>query len=231
VEVSAQETTRLGGLGPAVSRLGLGCWAFGGHGWGRVDDSESIEAIRFALDAGCNLYDTADVYGFGHSETLLRRALGGKRRSVVIATKGGVRWEPSGRTWRETSGSYLRHAVEASLQRLSLESIPLYYVHWPDQRTPIEETIAALCDLQKEGKVLSIGVSNFNEAQLGEALTCARVAAVQVQYSLFERSAASAVESLCRAHDITMVGWGSLADGLLTGKFRAELRRSRTTTS
>ena len=124
---------------PLAARMGMGCWAVGGHGWGKVIDKESIGAIRHAFDRGITFYDTADVYGLGKSEEILRQALGKKLNSVFIASKGGVRWDESGKIWNDNSPKYLKFAVEGSLRRLGIERIPLYYIHKLDYKTPITE--------------------------------------------------------------------------------------------
>ena len=213
------EFVRLSANGPYVTRLGMGCWTAGGHGWGKVKDSESIGAIRHAFERGVTFFDTADVYGLGKSERILRQALGADLASVVIASKGGVRWDEFGKVWNDSSPEYLQYAVEASLRRLDLERIPLYYLHNPDSRTPIPEAIGALAMLRDQGKIAEIGVSNVSVSQLEEALTVAPIRAVQVQFSLLQQARGDELASVCRRNDIKLVSWGALADGLLTGKF------------
>jgi len=208
--------------GPRVSRMGMGCWAVGGHGWGKIDDAESIAAIRHAFDRGVTFFDTADTYGLGKSETMLREALGKGLRSVLVASKGGVRWDESGRVWNDASPEYLEQAIDASLRRLGLERIPLYYIHKLDGKTPIPEIIGCLSRLGKRGKIGEIGVSHFSVAQLEEALSIAPIRAVQVRLNLLERESGDEWTSMCKTHDIKLVTWGALADGLLTGKFQAE---------
>lgn len=220
------ESMTLGHEGPAISRLGMGCWAVGGHGWGKVNDEDSIRAVRCALENGITFFDTADAYGLGKSETLLARAFGSSRNNVVIASKGGVRWGESGKIWSDISPAYLRSAVENSLKRLKLDCIPLYYIHKPDGVTPICESVALLERMREEGKIGAIGVANFSADQLAEALQVAPVSAVQARLNVFDRSACNDLLSLCTRHDITLVAWGALADGLLTGKFTGNSRFS-----
>ncbi len=129
------ETMQIGQSGITISRLGMGCWAIGGHGWGTVNDEDSIQAVRYALDNGITFYDTADAYGLGKSERLLTDTLGEYRKKVVIATKGGIRWNENGKVYADISPLYLRQAVEKSLRRLKLDCIPLYYIHKPDELT------------------------------------------------------------------------------------------------
>jgi aryl-alcohol dehydrogenase-like predicted oxidoreductase len=205
--------------GPLVSRMGLGCWAAGGHGWGEIKDDESIAAIRHAFESGVTFFDTADCYGFGKSEKILQQALGENLNSVFVASKGGVRWNESGDVWNDSSPEYLRSAVAASLRRLRLERIPLYYLHKPDNKTPILETMNALMKLREEGKIGEIGVANFSALQLTEALTGAPIRAVQVQLNVLQRLYGEQLASLCIRHKVKLVAWGALADGLLTGKF------------
>lgn len=214
------ETMRLGNTEANISRLGMGCWAIGGHSWGKVRDEDSIRAIRFALENGVTFFDTADTYGLGKSETLLADVLGSSRNDVVIASKGGVRWNESGSVWSDISPSYLRQAAENSLRCLKLDCIPLYYIHKPDDVTPVQESVAALERLREEGKIGAIGVANFTADQLLQALQVAPISAVQVRFNIFDRDANKNLLSICREHDITLVSWGALADGLLTGKFK-----------
>jgi myo-inositol catabolism protein IolS len=205
---------------PVISRLGMGCWAVGGHGWGKVKDDESIDAIRFAFEQGVTFFDTADVYGLGKSEKMLRQALGKNLNVAFVATKGGVRWDESGKVWNDSSPEYLQFAVEASLQRLGIEQIPLYYIHKIDDKTPISEIMGTLLRIREAGKIGEIGVSNFNAPQLAEALMIAPVRAVQVRFNLLQREQGEELERLCRQYKVKIVTWGSLADGLLTGKFK-----------
>lgn len=218
--MSALEKMRLGDTGTDITRLGMGCWAIGGHGWGNVKNEDSILAIRCALEKGVTFFDTADVYGLGKSETLLAEVLGSSRDQVVIASKGGVRWNESGSVWIDISPSYLRQAAENSLRRLKLDCIPLYYIHKPDGVTHIEESVAALERLREEGKIGAIGVANFTADQLSQALQVAPISAVQVRFNIFDREKLTSVLNTCREHQITLVAWGALADGLLTGKFK-----------
>lgn len=202
--------------------LGMGCWAIGGHGWGPADDTASLEAISCALDLGVDFFDTADCYGLGHSETLLSKALGAQRHEVFISTKGGVRWDDSGRVWKDNSPAYLRQALEASLRRLRLDSIPLYFVHWPDDKTPVEDVMEELQKMRHEGLVQAVGLSNFSAAELAEAQTCGPVEAVQVKVNLLDRKEFGALASSSGSAPTAVMAFGALAEGLLTGKFSPE---------
>ena len=217
--MNSLETMRLGQTGFSVSRLGMGCWAIGGHGWGKVNDAESIRAIRCALDNGVTFFDTADAYGLGKSEILLADTLGVYRKKVVIASKGGVRWDESGKVWSDISPYYLRLAVENSLTRLKLDCIPLYYIHKPDNITPMQDGIGALERMREEGKIGAIGVANFSVDQLLQAIAITKVAAIQVRLNIFDRDSIKTLLTTCEDNDVTLVAWGALADGLLTGKF------------
>ena len=219
--MTALEKMQLGKTGVEISRLGMGCWAIGGHGWGKVNDEDSIRAVRCALDNGVTFFDTADAYGLGKSETLLADVLGTSRKDVVIATKGGVRWNESGKVWTDISPGSLRQAVENSLRRLKLDCIPLYYIHKPDDVTPVQESVFALARLREEGKIGAIGVANFNADQILQALQAAPIDAVQVRYNVFDQDNSKQILSICRDYNITLVAWGALADGLLTGKFKS----------
>jgi aryl-alcohol dehydrogenase-like predicted oxidoreductase len=215
------ESIRIGEGGPRCTRMGMGCWAVGGHGWGKVDDDDSIRAIRRAFERGVNFFDTADCYGLGKSEKILRQALGRNIGSLLVASKGGVRWDDQGRVWNDSSPAYLRSAVEASLRRLGIERIPLYYLHKLDGRTPIPEIMGALSRFRAEGIIGEIGIANFTAAQAEEALGLAPVRAIQVRFNLMQRERGMELASLCRRSGALLVSWGSLADGLLTGKFHS----------
>ena len=211
------EYRQLGSQGPRVSALGFGCWAIGGHGYGEVDDATSTTAIQKALELGVNLFDTADVYGFGRSEQVLSAALGDARHDVVIATKFGVAWDEAGNIWKDSSPARAVTALEASLRRLRVERIPLYQVHWSDGRTPLEETLAALERQRDAGKIEFIGLSNFASSQFTAAGN-ALVASCQYEYNVVQRSHASDIKS-CQKAGIGILVYGVLARGLLSGKF------------
>jgi aryl-alcohol dehydrogenase-like predicted oxidoreductase len=203
-------------LGPFdVSVVGLGCNNFGG----RLDLERTRAVVDAALDAGVNFFDTAAVYGNrGGSERFLGELLEGRRERVVLATKFGndMGDEAQARGSRE----YLRSAVDASLGRLRTDRIDLLYYHRPDGVTPISETIGAMAELVDEGKVVALGVSNFDVAQLDEAAEAGEIAALQNEYSLLEREAEGDVLPRCRELDVGFVPYFPLASGLLTGKYR-----------
>jgi aryl-alcohol dehydrogenase-like predicted oxidoreductase len=210
------ETRRIGSL--EVSLVGLGCNNFGG----RLDAAQSTAVIHAALDAGVTLLDTADVYGGTRSEEIIGDALLGRREGVVLATKFGMPLSEGG---GGAKPAYLRKAVENSLRRLKTDRIDLYQLHRPDPETPVGETLAALDDLVRAGKVREIGCSNFSAAQLGEAAAAARAGAawfvsVQNEYSLLARDAEREVLPAASAAGLAFLPYFPLASGLLSGKYR-----------
>jgi aryl-alcohol dehydrogenase-like predicted oxidoreductase len=210
------ETRRIASL--EVSLTGLGCNNFG---W-RIDEPASHRVVAAALDAGINFFDTADIYDQGRSEEFLGRALKGNRARAVIATKFGMKMEGIG---QGAKPAYVRRAAEASLERLEIDRIDLYQLHRPDPETPIADTLGALDDLVREGKVREIGCSNFTVEQLKEAekaaATGARFITVQNQYSLFHRDPEAGVLAECARQGLALLPYFPLANGLLTGKYRA----------
>lgn len=208
---------RIGSLD--VSVVGLGCNNFG---W-RIDADASAVVVKAALDAGVNFFDTADVYGEGRSEEYLGRALAGRRREAVIATKFGSRMDERRYGARP---EYIRQAVEDSLRRLRTDRIDLYQLHRPDPQTPIQDTLGALDELVRAGKVREIGCSNFTVSQLREAdqaaarMGTARMVSVQNEYSLLQREPEAGVLAYCVQHGIAFLPYFPLANGLLTGKYR-----------
>jgi len=208
-------------LGPSdeCSSLGMGCWAIGGHGWGDVNDSDSMEALRMAYDMGVSLFDTADCYGLGHSERLLSRAFDKRLSDLFVCTKGGVRWNQSGKVWADTHPHYLENALNSSLKRLNIESIPLYYIHKPDGCTPIEESMYFLEKARKAGKIRAIGLSNFSAQEIERACSISSIDVAQLRLNLLDWEELESLEKVCKTQSISIVTWGCLADGLLTGKF------------
>ncbi|HLY63874.1 MAG TPA: aldo/keto reductase [Terriglobia bacterium] len=216
------EYKRLGVTDLKVSRVGFGGWAIGGHGWGKVDDGDSIRAIRKAYDLGINFFDTADIYGFGHSEEILCEALGEDRRKVLIATKFGMKWDQSGAISRDASASRVVEALEGSLRRLRLDCVALYQIHWPDPNTPLEETMEALKKCKEAGKIKYIGCSNFTPDLITRAQQVHRLESVQAPYSVIDRSIEGELLSCCERFEMGVVAYNPLAQGLLSGKFGPE---------
>ncbi|PYV16467.1 MAG: general stress protein [Acidobacteria bacterium] len=213
------ERVRFGRTDFAVSRVGFGCAAIGGYDYGPTGDRESLAAIRRALELGVNFFDTSDVYGLGHSEEILAAGLGEDRNKVVVATKFGVKWDARGRTERDISPRYAAEAIEASLGRLKLERIPVYQVHWPDGKTPIGDTLAALKRFQEAGKIGCIGVCNFAPEQVREAQRASRIESLQLPYSLVEPERGEEVHSAVEEFDLAFLPYSPLGQGLLTGRY------------
>jgi len=211
-----------GSTGAEVSTLGLGCNNFGG----RLDREKTKAVVHAAFDTGITFIDTADVYGNGGgSETLLGTVLGDRRKDVILSTKFGLPMDHEGRL-RGGSRAYVMSAIEASLKRLRTDWIDVYYFHRPDPATPIEETLAALDDLIRQGKARFAGCSNFSEPQLAEALEIAaakRLApfvTAQDEYSLLSRGIENELLPAVERHGLALVPYFPLASGLLTGKYR-----------
>jgi len=212
------EYQNLGVSNLKISKLGFGCWAVGGS-WGNTDDKESIAAIRKAIELGINFFDTADVYGFGHSESLLSNALGKRRKDVIIATKVGLAWDEHGCLFRASTRNHILNAVDASLKRLKTDYIDLYQIHWPDTNTPFEITMEVMDSLVKSGRVRYVGVSNFNVKQIRECMKTRAIHSLQPPYNMLMRDVEKNLLSFCRRNAIGVVTYGTLAYGLLTGKF------------
>jgi aryl-alcohol dehydrogenase-like predicted oxidoreductase len=215
------ETIKIPGIDTPVSRIGLGTWAIGGWMWGGSDDARSIETIRGAVQSGINLIDTAPVYGFGHSEELVGKALEGIRDQVVIATKVALEW-PDEKVRRNASATRIRQEIEDSLRRLRTDRIDLYQVHWPDPLVPHEETAIELEKLRQEGKILAIGVSNYSTEQMDGFRKHAPLAAIQPPYNLFERTIEADVLPYAKQHGLTVLAYGALCRGLLSGRMHSD---------
>jgi aryl-alcohol dehydrogenase-like predicted oxidoreductase len=217
------EQIAIGASGLNVSRIGLGTWAIGGWMWGGADEAQSIATIRSAVEWGVTLIDTAPVYGFGHSEEIVGKALadGGLRHKVRIATKVGLAWK-DGAVFRDSRPARIRREVEHSLRRLRTDVIDLYQVHWPDLETPIAETARRLEDLRREGKIRAIGVSNYSPAQMNAFRAVAKLDAVQPPYNLFEREIEADVLPYAKRTGLTVLSYGALCRGLLSGRMGSE---------
>jgi aryl-alcohol dehydrogenase-like predicted oxidoreductase len=215
------ELISIGNSGLTTSRVGLGTWAIGGWMWGGTDEAQSIATIRAAVEQGITLIDTAPVYGFGRSEEIVGKALaGGLRHSVTIATKVGIAWR-DGEPYRDGRRQRIVREIEDSLRRLRTDVIDLYQVHWPDLQTPLEETALALEDLLQQGKIRAIGVSNFSPPQMESFRAIATLDAVQPPYNLFEREIEADVLPYAAASGLTVLSYGALCRGLLSGRMRA----------
>jgi aryl-alcohol dehydrogenase-like predicted oxidoreductase len=220
---------RLGQSDLRITPIGIGAWAIGGgsweFAWGPQDDEESINAIRAGLDRGINWIDTAAVYGLGHSETIVGRAIKRLRTRPYIFTKCSLVWDDSGNVSHNLQAASIRREAEASLMRLGLDSIDLYQIHWPawrggpesDSPGSIEEAVGALALLQREGKIRNIGVSNFNPKQMQRALNVAAITSLQPQYSLLSRDVESSILPFALEHQLGVIVYSPMASGLLTG--------------
>ena len=205
----------------------------GGYGWGQVAENELVDAVNAALDQGINFFDTADTYGLGQSERTLGKALGSRRKDAVIATKFGVRVE-NGRTFYNNSSRWIRQACEGSLTRLGTDHIDLYQVHYRDGVTPIAEVVDTLEQLCSEGKIRYFGLSNLRSGDIPQLESCkGKFLSFQNQYSLACRDFEQDILELSQKLDMTPMTWGSLGQGILTGKydenvtFGSDDRRSR----
>src|SRR6266699_3090298 len=193
MEKRLMDTKQLGTSGLYITPIGFGAWAIGGSGWefawGAQDDTDSIAAIREALDAGINWIDTAAVYGLGHSEEVVARALEGVRDRPYLFTKCSMVWDERRQIGHSLKAASIRRECEASLRRLKVDALDLYQVHWPMPDEEIEEGWATMAKLKGEGKVRNIGVSNFDVGQMQRALAIAPITSLQPRYSLIHREA------------------------------------------
>lgn len=218
----------IGGTGIAASAVGLGTWAIGGWMWGGTDESESIAAIRAGLDEGITLIDTAPAYGMGRAEQIVGKAIAGRRTEVVLATKCGLVWhtqrggfffEQAGKpVHRYLGADSIAYELEQSLRRLGTDYIDIYITHWQDPTTPIAETMEALEALKRAGKIRAIGASNVTPTDVEAYLAAGTLDCIQEQYSMLHRDIEADLIPLCLRHGISVLGYSSLALGLLTGK-------------
>ena len=217
------EQRRFGDSDLVCSALGFGTWELSVTNYGLFDWGEVNRAVNLAIDRGVTLVDTAEVYGPFHSELLLARALGSRRKDVVLVTKVGYAYTPDHRILgRDSKPATVLSATEGCLQRLGTDYIDLLLIHWPDPNTPIPETIGALEDLKKAGKVRHYGVSNYDVPMLTVAEQHGRLTAAQVGYNMFDRRMERQVLPFCREHKIGYMAYGSLAYGLLSGAMTAD---------
>lgn len=217
------EYTFLGKSNLKVSRLGFGCCPMGGHGWGEVDDREMISSVHSALELGVNLFDTADVYGLGHSEEVLGTALQGIREKAVIATKFGVRRKDS-ITYYDNSTQWMEQALDASLGRLNTDYIDLYQVHYRDGSTPIDEVIKFLEKQRDKGKIRYYGLSNVSLQDI-DGINKNHIPGLvtfQNEFSLANRTKEQDIRDLVKSCMLSVMTWGSLGQGILSGKYNMQ---------
>ena len=220
------QTRILGWTDLSLTTVGLGTWAIGGgdwaFSWGPQDDAQSIEAIHRALDLGVNWIDTAAVYGLGHSEEVVGRAIKGLPKPPLIATKCGLCWDKKKKVFGRLTRESVRAEAEASLKRLGVDVIDLYQIHWPDPEAQIEEAWSEMGELIKDGKIRYAGVSNFTVAQLKRLQTIHPVASLQPPYSMLKRGVEEELLPYCAQHKIGVICYSPMQKGLLTGKLTRE---------
>lgn len=211
-----------GRTGLNISAIGFGCWEIGGT-YGRIEEAAFQRAVATAINSGITCFDTAEAYGMGVSEEALARALGSRRNDVIIATKFGVGYEERPNR-RDSSRARVLASIDKSLQRLRTDHVDVYLVHWPDPLTPLNETLAALDDVVRQGKARYIGVSNFRLAQIEEAMRLRRIDVVQYAWNMFDRRMQTEIFPYCAAQQIGVMAYGSLAYGMLSGTFHAGMQ-------
>ncbi|TYB33903.1 MAG: aldo/keto reductase [Flexistipes sinusarabici] len=213
------ETTKIAKTDIEMSRVGLGTWAIGGWMWGGTDEKLSVETIHKALDSGVNMVDTAPVYGFGTSESIVGKALKeyGKRDKIVLATKAGLEWNDDG-VFRNSSKERLEKEIDDSLKRLQTDYIDIYQIHWPDKLVSFDETAEFLNKLVEKGKIRAIGVSNYSTEQMDEFRKTAPIHTSQPPYNMFERQIEDDILPYCLENNIVPITYGAICRGLLSGK-------------
>jgi aryl-alcohol dehydrogenase-like predicted oxidoreductase len=219
-------TRRLGNSDLQITPIGIGAWAMGGgdwaFSWGPQDDDQSIAAIHAALDAGVNWIDTAAVYGLGHSEEVVSKALAGRTHRPYVFTKCSLVWNERRQIGRSLKAASVRNELEASLRRLKVDVIDLYQMHWPDPEPEIEEGWQTLVQLKQEGKVRYIGVSNFNVAQMKRVQRIAPITSLQPPYNIVTSDIEKEALPYCREQGIGVIVYSPMKSGLLTGKMTRE---------
>ena len=204
-----------------LSCLGLGGEQLGGHGWGKVSDKQMVKSIHKALDMGVTLFDTAPIYGLGHSEEVLGKALGTARRNVIVATKVGLVWRKDKHfeKFTDSSPANIEREVDMSLKKLGSDYIDIYQIHWPDPNTPIEDTLLAMKKLKQSGKIRCIGCCNFSLELLREAVRYAEIRTLQIPYNLIDRKFESDLLPFCSENNIAVLAYSPIARGFLSGKY------------
>jgi aryl-alcohol dehydrogenase-like predicted oxidoreductase len=220
------QTRRLDNSDLEITPIGIGAWAMGGgdwaFSWGRQEDDKSMAAIHTALDAGVNWIDTAAVYGLGHSEEVVGKALAGRAHRPYIFTKCSLVWNDQREIGHSLKAASVRRELEASLRRLRVDAIDLYQIHWPDPEPEIEEGWQTLTQFQKEGKVRYIGVSNFNVVQMKRVERIAPITSLQPNYNIVTRDIEKDLLPFCRERHIGVIVYSPMKSGLLTGKMTRE---------
>jgi aryl-alcohol dehydrogenase-like predicted oxidoreductase len=223
---SSTNLRKLGNSDLHLTTIGFGAWAIGGgnweFAWGPQDDNESIGAIHRALDLGVNWIDTAAIYGLGHSEEIVGRALKSSSHKPLVFTKCSMRWHADRTIWRSLMAASLAEEIEGSLRRLAVDTIDLYQIHWPNPETEIEEGWETLARFREQGKVRWIGVSNFNVEQMKRAQKIAPVTSLQPPYSMLRRAIEEEILPFAQANNVGVINYSPMVSGLLTGKMTAE---------
>jgi len=225
-EEISTKTRQLGNSDMHLTAIGFGAWAIGGgdwqYAWGSQDDQDSIAAIQHALDRGINWIDTAAVYGLGHSEEMVARALQGRAKKPYIFTKCSMVWDEKRQITNSLKGDSIRREMEASLRRLHVDAIDLYQIHWPNPDADIEEGWETLAKLKEEGKARYIGVSNFSVAQMERAAKIAPITSLQPPYSMLNRAVEAEILPYCEQHHVGVINYSPMVSGLLTGAMTKE---------
>lgn len=219
-------TRTLGNSDLQLTPIGYGAWAIGGgnweYGWGPQDDNDSLRTIQHALHSGINWIDTAAIYGLGHSEEIVGKALRGRTQMPYVFTKCSMRWTPDRKIYRSLKAGSLQEEIEDSLRRLRLERIDLYQIHWPNPEDEIEEAWETLAKFQQEGKIRYMGVSNFSVEQMKRVQKIAPITSLQPPYSLLRRDIEADILPFCLERNIGVINYSPMVSGLLTGKMTAE---------
>jgi aryl-alcohol dehydrogenase-like predicted oxidoreductase len=206
-----------GRTGLKVSAVGYGCWEIGG-GYGAIEEAEFVRAVRRALDLGINCFDTAEGYGMGASEVALGQALGGRRDEAIVVSKFGMNYRDKPNL-RDSSRERVLASIDKTLKNLGTDYLDVYLVHWPDRNTPFEETMSALDDVVRDGKVRCVGLSNFRLDEIQACMAVRRVDVVQYGWNMFDRRMQQEILPYCERQGVGFMAYGSLAYGLLTGTF------------
>jgi aryl-alcohol dehydrogenase-like predicted oxidoreductase len=220
------ETRQLGNSDLHLTPIGYGAWAIGGgnweFAWGEQDDNESVQTIERAIESGINWIDTAAVYGLGHSEEVVAKALKHLGKRPYVFTKCSMRWDADRKIYRSLSAASLQEELDNSLRRLQVETIDLYQIHWPDPEEDIEEAWETLAKFKKQGKVRYIGVSNFNVEQMKRVQKIAPITSLQPPYSILRRDIEAEILPFCQKNHIGVINYSPMVSGLLTGKMTRE---------
>jgi myo-inositol catabolism protein IolS len=220
-EGDAMEYRRFGQTDLRVSSIGFGCWEISGT-YGQIDETHFARAVHRAIDGGINCFDTAEAYGMGISERALAKALGARRKDVTVVTKGGVGYADAPNR-RDSTCRRLTASLDTSLKNLGTDHVDVYLVHWPDVNTSFEETMRTLDDVVRQGKTRYVGVSNFRLTQLETCMALRRIDVVQYGWNMFDRRMNREIFPWCLANRVGVMAYGSLAYGLLSGTFRADM--------